>query len=238
MKCAILLSLCCAACGSQTSGERVRVSWEMVQAPPEDRTDFETSTGYRVHLDEARIELKAVYLYAPASAGPSAVAWFERQLVAVAHAHGGVDVEKGRRVLAEWTKAMSVDALSAAPVRLSETDAEGGLVDAVKLQLADGVVAHVRGHAERDGQRWTFEAAIEPNVDVQRSVELLSLNESIGAGSLVQVTVHPRTWLDLCEFERLPEDAATVAPDNQVGRAINIGVRSPDAFSLQIVSEK
>lgn len=239
MKRIMLLMLSCAACSAETSGERVRVNWEMVQASQEDRSDFETATGYRVQLDEAQLELKGVYLYAPASASLSAVAWLERQLVTVAQAHGGVDVEKGRRVLAEWTKAMSVDALSDAPVRLAETDAEGGTVDAVKLQLADGVVARVHGSAERDGKRWSFDAEIDPSEGVQRHVELLSIKESIAEGSVVQVTVHPKTWLDLCEFERLgapAEDAVTVPSDNQVGRALSIGVRSPNAFSVQIAS--
>jgi hypothetical protein len=220
----------------------VRVSWEMDQALQEERADFQTATGYQVHLDEARLELKAVYLYAPAAARLSALAWLERSLVSVAHAHGGVDVEKGRRVLAEWTKPMTVDVLSDSAVRLAETDAEGGEVDAVKLQLADAAVAHVRGHAERDGKHWYFEADVEPSTDVQRHIELVDLGETLAQGSLVQVTVHPKTWLDLCEFEDL-DDAGdqdstftAVTKDDQVGRAIDIGVRSPNAFDVTIAA--
>lgn len=242
----IALAWLCLACGTETSGERVRVSWEMDQAQQEDRTDFATATGYQVHLDEARLALKAVYLYAPAAARLSAVAWFERSLerslVSVAHAHGGVDVEKGRRVLAEWTKPMTVDVLSDSAVRLAETDAEGGEVDAVKLQLADAAVAHVRGHAERDGKRWYFEADVDPSDGVQRHIELLELGESLAEGSLVQLTVHPKTWLNLCEFDNLEEASGedpsftAVTKEDQVGRAIDIGVRSPNAFAVTIAA--
>lgn len=244
MKRLFLLMLGCAACSAETSGERVRVSWEMDQGLQADRADFETVRGYQVHLDEARLELKAVYLYAPAAAKQSAVAWFERHLVSVAHAHGGVDVEKGRRVLAEWTKPASIDVLSDAPVHLAKTEAESGEVDAVKLQLADKAVAHVRGHAERAGKRWSFDADVDPSAGVQRLVELLDLNETLAEGSLVQVTVHPKTWLDLCEFEELAaidvgDDSVTsVTKQDQVGRAIDIGVRSPNAFDVQIATGK
>ena len=103
-------------------------------------------------------------------------------------------------------------------------------------------MARVRGTAERDEKRWSFEAEVDPSEGVQRHVELLSLQESIGEGSVVQVTVHPKTWLNLCEFERLGDatepgsDAVTVPADNQVGRALSIGVRSPNAFSMQVAS--
>lgn len=235
-----LTAALCAACTSETSGERVQVNWVLDQDMQAEHAEFDTQTGFRVQLEEARIELASVYLYAPPSARLSALAWLERSLVSVAHAHGGIDNEKGRRVLAEWTKPMSIDALDSAPVALDDTAAEGGTVDAVKLLLKDGVVANVRGRAERDGKQWHFEAAVSPAEDVTRAVELIELEQTLEESSVVHVRVQPKAWLDLCDFARLGEPAdevVTVDTDNQVGRALSIGVRSPNAFSVYIDEE-
>src|SRR5688572_2741832 len=125
----IITAALCAACSAETPGERVQVSWVLDQDVQSEHADFETATGFRVHLNEANIELASVYLYAPPTARLGAIAWLERKLVSVAHAHGGVDNEKGRRVLAEWTKPMNIDALAGSVVELPETSAEGGVVD-------------------------------------------------------------------------------------------------------------
>jgi hypothetical protein len=205
-----------------------------------DHREFETETGFRVQLDEARIELASVYLYAPPTARLSALAWLDRNLVSVAHAHGGIDNERGRRVLAEWTKPMSIDALDGSAIELAETTAEAGTVDAVKLLLEPGLVARVRGRAERDGQRWHFEAEVIPDEQVTRAVELIELEQTLEQNSVVHVRVQPKAWLDLCEFSRLgeaSEDVVSVEADNQVGRALSIGVRSPNAFSVYIDEE-
>jgi hypothetical protein len=232
-----------AACTSETSGERVQLHWVVEQAT--DPSDFTTSTGFQVHLDEARVELASVYLYAPPSARLSALAWLERSVVSVAHAHGGLDNEKGRRVLAELTKPLSIDALADAAVDLEETSGEGGAVDAVKLAFVDGAVAHVRGRANRDGYFWGFEADIDPDESVLRTVELIELDDTLAQGSVVQISTQPKTWVDLCDFSRLgagvedPEAVETfeIAADNQVGRALSIGVRSPDAFKVEVGEE-
>jgi hypothetical protein len=244
MRYLLLTGLLCAACTSETSGERVQVSWVLDQDAQGEHAAFETETGYRVTLAEARVDLASVYLYAPPTARLSALAWLERSFVSVAHAHGGIDNEKGRRVLAEWTEPTRIDALGEV-VELDETSAEGGKVDAVKLVLKEGAVAHVRGTAERDGKHWSFEAEVEPAEDVVRAVELIELNQTLEQGSAVHVRVQPKAWLDLCEFSRLGEgsaDADSALPieietDDQVGRALSIGVRSPNAFAVTIHEE-
>ena len=241
MRYLLLTGLLCAACTSETSGERVQVSWVLDQDEEGEHAAFETQTGYRIQLEEARVELASVYLYAPPTARLSALAWLERSLVNVAHAHGGIDNEKGRRVLAEWTEQTRIDALAGA-VELDETSAEGGTVDAVKLVLKDGAVAHVRGAAERDGKHWRFETDIEPSEEVVRAVELIELDQTLEQGSAVHVRVQPKAWLDLCEFSRLGEGStdaesaqpSDIAADDQVGRALSIGVRSPSAFAVTI----
>lgn len=242
MRYVLVSAVLCAACVSETSGERVQVTWVVDQGA---QADFETKTGYRVQLDQARLELESVYLYAPPRARLSALAWLERSFVSVAHAHGGIDNEKGRRVLAEWTEPISVDALGDNPIELSETAGEGGTVDAVKLRLKDGVVAHVRGRAERDGKHWRFEAEIVPGEEVARTVELIEREHTLREGSVVHVGVQPQAWLDLCEFSRLGEgsdeaesEPVRVEADDQVGRALSIGVRSPNAFSVYVEGEE
>lgn len=241
MRCLMLSAALFAACTSQTSGERVQVTWVLDQDMQAEHAELETKTGYRVQLEEARIELASVYLYAPPSARLGALAWLEHSVVSVAHAHGGIDNEKGRRVLAEWTKPMSIDALASTPVELSDTSGEGGTVDAVKLLLKQGVVAHVRGRAERAGKSWHFEAEVEPDEAVARSVELIELEQTLRERSVVHVRVQPKAWLDLCDFSRLGEGSADelvrIQADNQVGRALSIGVRSPSAFAVYIERE-
>jgi hypothetical protein len=235
----------CAACTAETPGERVQLHWVLDQDMQSEHADFETQTGFKVHLDEASLELAAVYLYAPPTARLSAIAWLERSLVSVAHAHGGVDNEKGRRVLAEWTKPMDIDALGGSPVELAETAAEGGVVDAVKLQFEKGLIAHVRGRAERQGKHWRFEAEIKPEAEISRNVELIELDETLEHDSLVHVSVQPKVWLQLCDFSRLGEGAADadaaeikqLSMDDQVGRAVSIGVRSPNAFGVYVAEE-
>ena len=240
MRYLFLSAALCAACTSETSGERVQVNWVLDQDMQAEHADFETKTGYRVQLEEARIDLASVYLYAPPSARLSALAWLERSVVSVAHAHGGIDNEKGRRVLAEWTKPMSIDALDSTPVELADTAAEGGIVDAVKLLLKEGVVAHVRGRAERDGKQWHFEAEVAPDESVTRAVELIELEQRLEESSVVHVRVQPQAWLELCDFSQLGDsggEVVRVAADDQVGRALSIGVRSPSGYSVYIDEE-
>lgn len=245
MRYLLLTAALCGACASETPGERVQVHWVLDQDERSEHVDFETDTGYRVHLDEARVDLASVYLYAPPRARLRAIAWLERSLVSVAHAHGGVDNEKGRRVLAEFTKPMNIDALGGSAQALSETDAEGGVVDAVKLQFKEGVIARVSGRAERDGAHWRFEGQVDPAEEISRTVELIELDETIDQDAVVHVSVQPKVWLRLCDFSRLGAGAADadaaeikkLSSDDQVGRALSIGVRSPAAFAVQVEEE-
>jgi hypothetical protein len=233
----ILTAALSAACTSETIGERVQVRWVLDQ---DTHAELETQTGFRVQLEDARLELASLYLYAPPSARLRAIAWIERSFVSLAHAHGGIDNEQGRRVLAEWTRPLNIDALAGSPVQLAETSAEGGTVDAVKLLLQEGVVAHVRGRAERAGEQWRFEAEVSPEAQVTRAVELIELEQTLEQDAVVHVRVQPKAWLDLCDFSQLgaaSEDVVTVQAEDQVGRALSIGVRSPNAFEVYIEAE-
>jgi len=241
------------ACGSDTKGELVQVSWQLDQNSP-DNADFSTATGYDVHLDQAVVALGAAYAYAPAAQSPSAVA-HRFSFTSVAYAHGGLDAESGRRVLAELpagSAPIAIDALSSQAIALPTTSAEAGNVDALKLELAAagaisaeplrGAVVQVRGQATRDGQTLRFSATLDdvtPN-----TIDLTDLTAELSAGSVLHIQVHPRTWLDRCEFAELAPsttggstatEAEIVAPaDSQLIRALQIGVRNPEAWGLQI----
>ncbi|MEY4582470.1 MAG: hypothetical protein RL701_7173 [Pseudomonadota bacterium] len=245
-----------AACGSETAGKLVTVTWQFDQNSTGENADFTTATGYAVHLDEALLNVAAAYAYAPASATQSAVAWLSHWGVSVAHAHGGLDAESGRKVLAEWPMsegAAVVDALASNTLKLQSSSAEAGTVAAVKLELAasatgpqaqlHGGSMFVRGRAERDDVRMAFAATVALEAALEaRSIDLTSLDEPLDADAVLHVAVHPAVWFQHCEFAELPtattDDAVDVAADTQVGRALVIGVRSPEAFDFHITTNE
>ena len=256
MRCSIgpwlSLLMLATACSSETPGRNVPVVWQLDQNLAGDEADFDTDTGYHVHLDEARLALGAVYAYsaAPSSVRAMASMQLERWFVSVAHAHGGLDAESGRKVLAELPQLTIVDPLAPEPWFSDITVAEAGTVDAVKLEFAEsgpselhGGSVFVRGQAERAGETLRFEAAVSLDAAVKaRSVDLTGLNETLDTDVVLHIAVHPREWFRLCELDQLPaalaDEPVQVTADTQVGRALVIGVRSPDAFSFRVDSEK
>jgi len=238
------------ACSSETPGRIVDVRWQFDQNLGGDNADFETETGFQVHLEDARLALGAVYAFSPAPSSTRAVAQLRQWLLPVAHAHGGLDPETGRKVLAELPRATLVDALAEEPRRSALTTAEAGALDALKLVFADsdqpefqGGSVFVRGQAERAGETWAFEAAVTLDAAPKvRSVDLTGLRQTLDDGALLKIGVRPREWFRLCEFAQLPATPAAervvVTADTQVGRALVIGVRSPEAFSLSVGSDE
>lgn len=238
------------ACSSETVGRSVPVRWQLDQNAAGDEADFDTDTGYGVHLDEARLALGAIYAYSPASSSVRTTARLARWFVSTAHAHGGLDAESGRKVLAELTQRTSVDALATEPWLSDTTFAEAGRVDAVKVEYAEeppsdlhGGAVYVRGRAERPGaEGLRFEATVALGTDAAaRSIDLTGLSESLDTNSVLHLAVHPREWFRLCEFDQLQPSAADepvrVTAGTQVARALAIGVRSPDAFGVHITDQ-
>jgi hypothetical protein len=234
-RCLLALSLSAlhAACDSETSGELVQVSWQLDQNSAGDNADFTTATGYDVHLEQAVIALGAAYAYSPTSTSQSAVAQLFR-FSSVAHAHGGLDAEAGRSVLAELPSGVApiaIDALSPEVIPLPSVMAEAGSVEAVKLELAEagsldaaplqGAIAFVRGRATNAEHSLHFSATVSEASP--RNIDLTGLQQSLGPRSVLHIQVHPSAWFEHCDFGQLQpatSEELTVAPaDSQIGRA-------------------
>jgi hypothetical protein len=232
------------ACGGETEGQSIALRWRATGSDA--ATAFATDTGWQVTLAEARIGLDSISAIAGEPQSRGAVALLSDLLVPVARAHGGHDDASGRRVRAEWLDPVAIDALAAGPERLGTVIAEAGDVAAIKLELArsaaklpdslHGFQAYVRGTAERDQMRVPFAGGVhvandEPARRVETKVKL-----ELSDGGALSVAVHAEEWLRDAEFDRLPEadDGAEreITADDQVGRAMLIGVRSPDAFEV------
>jgi len=243
------------ACGSDTQGELVQVSWQLDQNSG-DNADFSTATGYEVHLDQAVVGLGAAYAYSPLADSQSAVAQL-LSFTSVAYAHGGLDAESGRRVLAELPSGaapLAIDALAQEAITLPTTTAEAGAMEALKLELAaagsisaeplSGAVLLVRGQATREAQSLHFSATLD-SVPTN-TIDLTGLSAELSAYAVLHIQVHPRAWLDHCEFAELAPttsdaaatDAEIVAPaDSQMIRALQIGVRNPEAWGLTVQTQ-
>jgi hypothetical protein len=238
------LALCAAACGGDTSGQLVQVGWRFEPADGH----FTTRTGWDVTLDEARLGIGAAYLYAPQDEQQSAVARLSRAFVSIAHAHGGVDPESGRRVLAELLDPVSIDLLSADATTLPRTAAETGSIDALTVELSDaaagldglhGGSVYVRGEAVQGDRHVRFEAMPVFGSDLKlRRVQLLGLHGELNRDAALVIHTDPSVWFAQCEFDRLQPSAAdglvTAGMDDEVGRALAIGVRDPEALQLSV----
>ncbi|MET0387898.1 MAG: hypothetical protein ABW321_18140 [Polyangiales bacterium] len=245
-----------AACAAETPGEVVPIVWQLDRDAAGENRDFETDTGFEVHLEMAQLAVAAMYVYSPLPGSVGAIARLSELLPfgAVAHAHGGLDPETGRRVRAEHLAPLVIDLLEPEPQWLPGSEAEAGSVEAAKIVLAEsgkglpadlgGGAVFVRGTARRDGAEGVpFEAAVSlPEAVNARSVDLTGLRETLAEGSVLHIAVHPRVWLRQADFSRLPaaEGGASVhaTADDQVGRALAIGVRSPEAFRIHASFER
>lgn len=249
---AVLASLSLASgCGGETAGESIAVRWQVAGADDAAKT-FTTDTGWNVTLDEARVGIDSVFAIAPEAKSRGAVARLTDLFVSVAHAHGGHDDAEGRRVRAEWLDPIAVDALQDSAERLGTVPGEAGDIATIKLEIAksadalpaalQGFQAYVRGTAEKDQLHIPFAGGVHVAEDeAARRVET-KVDFSLRDGGALAISVHPEEWLREAEFDRLPEagDGAVreIATDNQVGRALLIGVRSPAAFEVTYASDK
>jgi len=243
--CAVL-ALVAAACGGETAGELISIEVALRSEPAESDAlaSFETDTGYSVELDEASVRVGPILAFSPearAEAPRSILRLVSDALVPVAQAHGGVDLVSGRLVRAEWLEPVTLDALDGETVVLGEVQAEAGAVDAVTLELAregaEGAQLELRGEAARDGQTLAFsgELILDDN-PLARRIELVHEDFALTEGGRLTIVVHPDVWLRDAELARAPVDAegmAQLAPDNQPGRALEIGARSPAAYSIE-----
>jgi len=238
--------LAAAACSSETPGKIVSVVWQLERAS---EPSFELPNGFHVQLEEARVGVSALYAFAPLESDVKAQAWRWLSGVSVAHAHGGIDPESGRRVRAELLEPVLIDLLASDAEPLPPVAAEAGAIDALKIELAQsgaagelhGGSAFLRGEAERDGVRFGFQASVVLGAPPKaRSIDLTGLRGQLDDGSVLHVRVNPAAWLSHAELDRLAAPASDepveIGADTQVGRALVIGVRSPEAFELEVTA--
>lgn len=237
------------ACESGTSGRLVRFSLSVgsvVEAGAPGPGVFETGTGWRVVLDEARIALGPVYLYATAD---SLATRLERVLVPVARAHGGTDPYAGRVVRGELLAPFVLDAL--APERRVWTALPGsaGRVESLRVDLpgpdaegGDALRGHhawVRGVATRGDERVSFEGGLTiPASGISEQVEGIPLDGVLDEGAKVTLDLRLRAWFDGAHFDRLPlpasDGARVIVPDSQVRNAWYLGARSLAGYTAEI----
>jgi hypothetical protein len=247
----LLVGLWAAACGADTPGKSVRVIWQLDQANSSGLATFDTDTGFHVELEEARVGLAAAYAYGPLPDSTKATAWHWLRPASIAHAHGGLDPETGRKVLAELLGPTTIDVLGAQPRALPPTTAEAGALDAVKIELTPpgseatqelhGGSVYMRGRAERDGMSARFEASVALDRALKaRSIDLSGVTGSLDEGSVLHLHINPAVWLRDAQLDRLSgagsDDVVSISADSQVGRALAIGVRSPEAFEVTVTS--
>lgn len=241
----MVIVLCTAACGArETPVELVPMRWAFEPANP----NFTTATGWEVQLDEARIGIGAEYVYAPQAEKQGALALLSHAFVSVAHAQGGLDPGNGRRVMAELLEPFVADLLAPESTAAPPVQAEVGEFDAWTVELSDaaagldglhGASAYVRGQAIRGDQHIRFEAAPSFGADpTLRRIELPFHDGRLDLATVLSLSFQPAVWFAQCEFERLQPAAAdevvTATDNDEVGRALAIGMRDPESLGLTV----
>lgn len=228
MRC-VAVSMLLSACGATGGGE---APFEMViEASGVDAEGFDTDTGWHVTLDEATVQLSAIYLWE----NPPALArrWTPWDLIAPpAHAHAGDLHFNGGAVLGEHLGHVQIDLL-AAPMSLGERVGNEGRVQSftVLFEPSDelgGHVAWVKGAASKDGVTVPFEGglALEPGRD--RRVDGLVTDGWISPGATFVTSIEVPRWFRDADFSKLVDGAIT--PESQVRAAWFLGARSNESF--------
>ena len=242
-----LTSIGAVACDSGTEGRAVAFELALessMSAGATARGVFDTDTGWRVVLDEARIALGPIYLYG--DEGALTLRSLGRALVPVAHAHGGSDMYIGRIVRGEHLDAVVFDALAPERLALGTVSGRAGHASALRVDVAgadadlDGLLhahnAWVHGVATKDGATVTFEGGLDiPDDGLARHVDGIPMDVAIDDGVTVIVALQLRAWFAAAHFDRLSEQRAdgtyAIGTATQVRTAWYLGARSLPAFS-------
>jgi len=242
-----LTSIGAVACDSGTQGRAVAFELALESALSDGATQrgvFDTDTGWRVVLDEARIALGPIYLYA--DPGALSLRSIGRALVPTAHAHGGADMYLGRIVRGEYLDPVVFDALAPGRRALGSVSGRAGHSSALRIDIADPAAdvdgllrahsAWVHGVATKDGVDVTFEGGLDIADDgLARHVDGVPMDVAIDDGVTVVVALHLRAWLAAAHFDRLTEQGSdgtyAIGTTTQVHTAWYLGARSLPAFS-------
>lgn len=242
------IALMAIACGGSTEGRTIQIELAF-EGSPAARAPFTTGTGWEVELSAARVALGPIYLFAPEGSARAR----SGLLVSTAHAHGGVDVLTGRRVRAELLEPVMVDALAERAAPAAMLIAEAGPIDAAMLEISrvrdlpegEARALYVAGTARRAGDGGEDEVIAFEGVlalgdpALERRIEITREAIDLEAKPRLTLRVQPEIWLDGARFERLaaaapndPDAPRPITAGDQVGRALRIGARSPDAYAL------
>lgn len=232
---ALALTLAAPSCNSGTGGRLVPIELRLVGDPSASR--FTTALGFEIALDEAELVVGPLYAFAPADE-PIAR---RNHALSVAHAHGGLDPLDGRKVRAELLERVAVDALTDEPIPF-ETVAEEGGVDELRVGLEaepsqlGGHLARVAGTATRDGVTRRFEAFVDVGASPNERRVLVPFVAELTEGSIVELRVDPRAWLDGVAFDRLGacETPCDFADGSQAATAAALGVRSVRGYAPRL----
>ena len=247
------LAIAIGACVAGTGGESIQLTLAF-QTPEgaQSLRGFETHSGWRVSLTEARIALGAVYLNENPSLLARVRGGLEDMLVPTAHAHPGHGHFAGGQVRGEWLGQIAFDALSPSPAEIGGVPGIAGAVKSFTVLLDPPRSEHqaalhqahawVVGEARRDAVTIAFEGGLILPDDENQRVDGVALEGELEEGARVTVWVDPTVWFDEAQFDRLLDDEAqceiegeegrcVIAEGNQVHTAWLLGARSAAAIS-------
>ena len=215
---ALALTLAAPSCNAGTGGRLVPIELRLVGDPSASR--FTTALGFEVTLDEAELVVGPLYAFAPAD---EPITRRTHGALAVAHAHGGLDPLDGRKVRAE-------------------TLAEEGTIDELRVGLEaeptqlDGHLARVVGTATRDDVTRAFEAFVDVGASPNERRVLVPFAAELTEGSVLELRLDPRAWLDGVAFDRLGacESPCDFPDGSQAATAAALGVRSVRAYAPRL----
>lgn len=240
-----LVSLSFVAC-NPTPGASATAT---LQLAPSART-FTTSTGWNVTLTEAVLVPDALYVYAPSG---DTMAALDEALwpvtMPVAHAHGGHDPFGSRSVRLEWLGPESLSLLGDSTIDVGFMDGTVGSTSDVTLAFAAlaGELANpssashahhawVRGTASKAGETIAFAGGLDFGTGgTEGIIETIHVSPSITRVGTQTLHIDTAAWLDLCHFDRLPGTGSgerVIEPLNQVGVALNLGLRNATSYSV------
>jgi hypothetical protein len=233
---AFALTIAAASCNAGTGGRLMPLELRLVGDPSAGR--FTTTLGFEIVLEEAELVVGPLYAFAPAD---EPIARRSHALVSIAHAHGGLDPLDGRKVRAELLDRVAVDALSAEPLAF-ETLAEEGAIDELRVGLEaepgqlDGHLARVVGIATRDGATHAFEAFVDVGASPNERRVLVPFVAELSEGSILELRLDPRAWLDGVAFDRLGacETPCDFPDGSQAATSAALGVRSVRGYAPRL----
>lgn len=218
---------------------------------------FTTTTGWDVALDEARLVVDALHVFAPAGDRSAALEqrrWRDlRSWIgpSVALAHGGHDGFGERGVRIEWLGPSALDLLAEGPSEIGPMDGSVGVTDEALLAFgvlpedlarSDGPTrghhAWISGTASRTREGVTETIAFEGGRDftvggTDHLIEAIAADALVEAEGRFHLRFELARWLDQAQFDRLPAGSpATIAPTSQVGIAWDLGLRDPRGILL------